>query len=268
MLQPACAKWAFVEDAEGLVGKMLKFSWFQAGSSARRRVSSFCLVLTAILTLTSLPGNAQQGADMAVLLQSLGQGTGTLGGGQQVIQGSGTQNETYLPQVNQVGLPSLPSSRLEQIMSARAGATLKQFGYDQLGQGRSVAFTQTGAVQDDYVLGLGDEIVVSLRGQENNEFRVTVDRNGQILLPRLNPISAAGRTFGEFQADVQAAVKRAFVATTAFVSIGRVRQATVLVTGEVNIPGQRIVPGLSSIMDALVLSGGVKKAGFIAQYPD
>jgi protein involved in polysaccharide export with SLBB domain len=199
---------------------------------------------------------------MSILLQSLGQSTSTLGGGgQQVIQGQGQQNETYLPSVNQTGLPTLPPSRLEQIMSARAGTMLRQFGYDQLGQGRSVAFTQTGAVQDDYVLGLGDEIVVTLRGQENNEFRVTVDRNGQVMLPRLNPISAAGRTFGEFQADVQAAVKRAFVATTAFVAIGRVRQATVLVTGEVNIPGQRIVPGLSSVLDAIVLSGGIKKTG-------
>ncbi len=97
-------------------------------------------------------------------------------------------------------------------MSGRAGAKLQQFGYDQLGSGAAVTVPQTGAVQDDYVPGSGDEIVVSLRGQENNEFRLTVDRNGQVVLPRLNPISASGRNFGSFRQDVEAAVRRAYVA--------------------------------------------------------
>ena len=115
----------------------------------------------------------------------------------------------------------LPPSRLEQIMSARAGAKLQQFGYDQLGSGRSVTVPQTGAVQDDYVLGPGDEIIVSLRGQENNEFRTTVDRNGQVTVPRLDPVPATGRSFGSFRQDVEAAVRRAYVATSAFVAPDR-----------------------------------------------
>jgi protein involved in polysaccharide export with SLBB domain len=155
----------------------------------------------------------------------------------------------------------LQPSRLEQIMSARAGAKLTQFGYDQLGRGKTVAIAQAGAVQDDYVLGPGDQITVALRGQENSQLRVTVDRNGQVVLPRLNPISAAGRSFGSFRQDLEAAVHRAFVATDAFVSIGRVRQINVLVSGEVNNPGQRIISGLSSVVDAILLSGGIKKSG-------
>jgi protein involved in polysaccharide export with SLBB domain len=81
------------------------------------------------------------------------------------------------------------------------------------------------------------------------------------VLPRLNPISAAGRTFGSFRNDVEAAVRRAYVSTNAFVSVARVRQISVLVSGEVNTPGTRIVPGLASVVDALVLSGGVNKTG-------
>lgn len=146
-------------------------------------------------------------------------------------------------------------------MSQRAGTALQQFGYDRFGVGQAVIVPQTGAVEDGYVLGPGDEIVVSLRGQENNEIHTVVDRNGQVVLPRLSPIAAMGRSLGSFRADVEAAVRRAFVATSAFVSIGRVRQITVLVTGEVYNPGQRLVTGLSSAVDALLLSGGVKKTG-------
>jgi polysaccharide export outer membrane protein len=155
----------------------------------------------------------------------------------------------------------LPLSRLEQIQSSRAGVQLRQFGYEQLGHGAAVTVPQTGAVQDDYILGPGDEIVVSLRGQENNEVRATVDRNGQVLLPRLNPVSATGRSFGSFRRDVEALVRSSYVATTAFVSVARVRQVSVLVSGEVNAPGQRVVTGLASTLDAILLAGGVKKSG-------
>jgi polysaccharide export outer membrane protein len=162
------------------------------------------------------------------------------------------------PRLNQA---PLPQSRLEQILSQRASARLQQFGYDQLGRGSQVVIPETGAVQDDYILGPGDEVVITLRGQENNEFRATVDRNGRVVLPRINPVSASGRSFGSFREDVQAAVHRSYVATEASVSVGRMRQISVLVSGEVNVPGQRLVTGLSSAVDALVLSGGVKKTG-------
>ena len=155
----------------------------------------------------------------------------------------------------------LPQSRLEQILSQRAGTQLRQFGYDQMGYGRGVVISQTGAVQDDYILGPGDEILVSLRGQENSELRTIVDRNGRVVLPRISPISAMGRSFGSFRQDLEAAVRRAYVATDAFASIGRVRQISVMVSGEVNNPGLRVINGLSSAVDAILLSGGIKKTG-------
>jgi protein involved in polysaccharide export with SLBB domain len=114
-----------------------------------------------------------------------------------------------------------------------------QFGYDQLGVGRQITVPETGAVADDYIMGPGDEVVVSLRGQENSDVRTSVDRNGRVILPRLAPIPAAGRSFGSFRQDVDAAVRRAYIASTASVSIGRVRQISVLVSGEVNAPGVR-----------------------------
>jgi protein involved in polysaccharide export with SLBB domain len=77
----------------------------------------------------------------------------------------------------------------------------------------------------------------------------------------LSPIPAAGRSFGSFRQDVDAAVHRAYVASTASVAIGRVRQISVLVSGEVNAPGQRLLTGLSSVEDALLLSNGVRKTG-------
>jgi protein involved in polysaccharide export with SLBB domain len=155
----------------------------------------------------------------------------------------------------------LPPSRLEQIMSGRAGVALRQFGYDFLGVGSAVVVPQVGAIQDDYILGPGDTIVVSLRGQENSEYRETIDRNGQVTLPRISPILAAGRTLGQLRQDVTASVRAAYISTQSFVSLGGLRQISVTVSGEVNSPGTRLVTGLSSPLDAILLSGGIKKTG-------
>ncbi len=232
-------------------------------------VAGFFLVLMATIGLCG-PSQAQSapglGSDLLnQMQQQLGGGQGLQnslsGTAPSITGGQNGPTSTTLQPVAPNAQPRLPPSRLEQIMSARAGARLQQFGYEQLGHGAAVTIPETGAVQDDYVLGPGDEIVVSLRGQENGEFRASVDRNGQVVLPRLSPIPASGRTFGSFRQDLEAAVHRAYVATNASISVGRVRQISVLVSGEVSSPGQRLLTGLSSVVDALLLSGGVKKTG-------
>lgn len=171
-----------------------------------------------------------------------------------------TQQQSVIPPVAPSS-PILPASRLEKIMSDRAGIKLQQFGYDQLGAGRAVTVTQVGGVQDDYVLGPGDQIVVSLRGQENSEYQVTVDRDGRVVMPRLSPVSAGGRPFGEFKRDLIAAIQRTYVSTKGYVSIGQLRQINVLVSGEVNNSGVRTLTGLSTVVDAILVSDGIKKTG-------
>ena len=228
----------------------------------------FAPFIVAVVSWLALSGNGlaqTSAADPLSVLQQLQRGTtggvgglGTLGNG--VVDTTSNLPQTQLLQP--VGpQPIQAPSRLEQIMSSRAGVMLRQYGYTWFGIGRPVMVPETGAVQDDYIMGPGDEVVFSLRGQENSDVRTTVDRNGNVVLPRLKPIPATGRNFGSFRQDVDAAVRRAYVASEASVAIGRVRQISVLVSGEVTAPGLRIVTGLSSVTDALLLSNGVRKSG-------
>jgi len=227
-----------------------------------RPVLWLCLPALALVALSGLPGRTQQLPDPLTAAQQLSAQAQRLGAPDSVVSDLSTTT-VLQPDPQSTRAPLLPTSRLEEILSRRAGVQLRQFGYSALGFGRPVTVSQAGALQDSYILGVGDEILVSLRGQEkeNPELRVTVNRDGQVTLPRLNPISAAGRSLASFRADVEAAVSRAYVATNAFVSVGRVRQVSVLVAGEVNSPGQRVVSGLSSVLDAILLAGGVKKSG-------
>lgn len=213
------------------------------------------LVFVCSLASDHVSAQSLSSTDQLQQLIQQGQSGATRAGTGQTLSGS----QTILEPTAQ-GVP-LPPSRLEQIISQRAGVKLNQIGYDQFGRGRAVSLPQVGAVQDNYVLGPGDEIVVSLRGQENSEYRTVVDRDGRVLLPRLPPIPAAGRTFGDFRKDLLAAIHRAYVATEGYVSVGQLRQISVMVSGEVGNPGVRIMTGLSTAADAILVSGGIKKTG-------
>ena len=215
-------------------------------------------ILLSVLALVLVAGRSEA--------QQLPNSTSDILQQMQQQRGSGTTGQSVAPQEvilepNALPNPQLPTSRLEQILSTRAGVKLMQFGYDQLGVGRSVTIPQAGAVQDNYVLGSGDEIVVTLRGQENAEYRTSVDRDGMVILPRLGPVSAAGRTLGDFRRDLVNAIHRAYVATEGYVTVGRLRQINVLVSGEISSPGVRTLTGLSTPVDAILVSGGVKKTG-------
>jgi len=156
---------------------------------------------------------------------------------------------------------SATPSALENDFSTRAGVTLKQFGYDVFGMSSSVTATQVGAVQDSYVLGVGDQLQIIMVGHENATYQVSVDRDGRIVLLNLPPIMAAGRTMGEVRAELASRVSAQFLGTKTYVSVANIRQISVLVTGEVNVPGMRTLTSLNTALDALMLSGGVKKTG-------
>ncbi len=190
-----------------------------------------------------------------------GIGGGILGGApvNGIVQGP-QPSVTMIPQPPQSNRQNEPG-QIEAIYSQRAGAPLKQFGYDLFGNGGTISALQIGAIQDDYILGQGDAIIVTLRGQENATYNVFVDRDGNVTLPRLRPVSAAGRRFGDFRAELDAAIAQGYLQTQAYVTIGQVRQISVNIVGEVVNPGVYALSGLSSVLDALNVAGGIRKSG-------
>ncbi len=154
-----------------------------------------------------------------------------------------------------------PPSRLELLYSQRAGQPLQQFGYDTFGVGTPVTVTQVGNVQDSYVLGPGDQISIVLRGHDMSSYVVPIDRDGRIIIPNYQPVMAAGRTFGQVRADLAEEIAHDALSTRAYISLAGSRQISVLVTGEVYAPGLRTLSGLNTPLDAILLSGGVRKTG-------
>ena len=177
------------------------------------------------------------------------------------VQPSVTPYSQTLPPAALPTAAQLPTSTLELLYSQRAGQPLQQFGYEIFGIGSPVTVSQIGNVQDQYILGPGDQLTIVCRGHDNNTYVVPVDRDGRVIVPGYEPVQAAGRTFGQVRHDLQAVIAKDALSTQAFVSLAQTRQISVLVSGEVNAPGVRTLSGLNTPIDALLLSGGVRKTG-------
>lgn len=152
-------------------------------------------------------------------------------------------------------------SPLELDYTDRLGEPVGLFGYDLFDKLSTPPELIQGAAPEGYRLGIGDEIVISMIGGRSLFRSVRVDSEGRIVLPEIGAIAAAGRTFEDFQREVEGRVATAYLDTEAFVSLGRVRSIGVLVLGEVNLPGVHQLTALSSLLDALFEAGGVKRTG-------
>ena len=115
-------------------------------------------------------------------------------------------------------------------------------------------------VSDDYVVGPGDEFVVKLWGRMEGTYRLRVDRDGKVFLPKMGPLSVAGKTFGE----VKALLRGRFGTTLEVqsdVSIGQMKGFQVSVLGEVRTPGRYQVSSFHTALQAIAMAGGIKDIG-------
>lgn len=152
-------------------------------------------------------------------------------------------------------------SSVEKDYCRRLREPISQIGYDIFRSEPTEDIAATGTIPEDYRLGIGDDLIITFVGPTPSVQTYTVDREGRVTLLNLAPIGAAGLTLAEFRRELKVRIDAGFVGTQAFVSVGAVRMINVNVVGEVDIPGSYQLTALASILDALRVSGGVKKTG-------
>lgn len=158
-----------------------------------------------------------------------------------------------------LGVSGDPSS-IERDYALRTGRAISQYGYRVFGQGSRAPLT-SGEISPDYVLGIGDELVVTYRGQISRTVSVVVNRDGDIVLPETPPIKAVGTTVGDLRNQVNQITERSMVGTSVYISVGSIRSISVAVLGEVVRPGTRSVNSFATVVDALNAAGGIRRSG-------
>jgi polysaccharide biosynthesis/export protein len=157
-------------------------------------------------------------------------------------------------------------SPVEREYQERLGdRTLRQFGYDLFRVAEGGGGPLTGQVSDSYILGVGDEVVVSFQGATSDSRTTRVDREGRIVAGSLPPIRAAGRSLGAVRSELSAVTRRTLLGTDVYLSLGAVRAISVFVGGEVERPGQYQTTSLGDIATVLARAGGVRRSGSLRQ---
>jgi polysaccharide biosynthesis/export protein len=152
-------------------------------------------------------------------------------------------------------------SKIERDYCTRAKERVLQVGYQVFDGPLTPELLVNGAIGADYVLGIGDELVLTFEGKLNHSLTVWIDREGRLVHKDIGRIPAAGKTLGELRRDIKQRIERTQFGTEVFISVGSVRLVSVRVTGEVRKPGLHQITGLSTIFDAISLAGGIKKTG-------
>ena len=113
----------------------------------------------------------------------------------------------------------------------------------------------------DYVLGPGDGVSIDIWGGVAQRLQRVVDPSGRLALPEVGTVEVAGRTLGDVQHVVQAALRTQFHDVEADVSLSRIRSVRVYVVGEVENPGPYDISSLSTPLNALYAAGGPTSRG-------
>ncbi len=163
-------------------------------------------------------------------------------------------------------------SPIENMYSGRIVDELTQFGYDLFGVPSTetqttlnkVSNAPSGAVQDDFILNIGDEVEILFTGQRTDRANYKINTQGLILIKDFPPIPAAGRAMGQVRISIQSAAS-SLHNTKAYISLSSVRQIGVLVVGHVKKPGRQSLSVFHTVLDALMASGGIDKTGSLRQ---
>jgi polysaccharide export outer membrane protein len=136
---------------------------------------------------------------------------------------------------------------------------LRQFGYNFfLGKPR---VSLSIPVDKNYIIGPGDELFIYVIGtpagmDTSGINKLIVDREGKIYIPGLGLFYVWGKTLGEAEKLIADALK-----TNIKLTVGKLRTFPVYVSGEVRQPGAVIATGVSTVIDAIIMAGGIKPTG-------
>lgn len=107
-----------------------------------------------------------------------------------------------------------------------------------------------------YRLGAGDEVRITVFGQDQLSEKYLVGDDGAVALPLLGPVPAAGRTTTELAEAIAAALRARHLLQDPSVAVEVITYRPIFVLGEVNKPGQYPwQPGMT-VVTAVAVAGG------------
>ena len=173
------------------------------------------------------------------------------------------------PAEGAVTLPTperLPTDFERLATAANAGRPLWRFGTEPRAEQRGADTPESPTrVPADYPVQAGDELLVHVWGSVEGEWRLRVDRSGRIVLPRVGPVQVAGVASSELAARLRERLQTVYRGFDLGVAVTEAAPVRVRVTGFVAEPGDRVLPGLTTLsravarLDVAVAGGSLRR---------
>lgn len=119
-----------------------------------------------------------------------------------------------------------------------------------------LALVLTAAAPSEYLLRQGDQIAVSVYGDQALSQTVTVLPDGSVTLALIGPVSVIGKSADAAAAVISSSLKRYMRHPVVTVSVLSAAQANVLVLGDVKTPGKFALRPGARLTDAVAAAGG------------
>ncbi|MFQ5865298.1 MAG: SLBB domain-containing protein [bacterium] len=158
-------------------------------------------------------------------------------------------------------------SMLEQVEAAGVqgeAPPLSVYGFDLFSKGSSDISNETSGffvLPPDYRLGPGDRIGIYLLGNVQENFEVTVNVEGKVLVPPAGVIHIWGLKMDEFKALLSKKFSQYYDNYTVDIMLLQPKNVLISVVGDVVRPGKYVLSALNTVLDAIILAGGPTKKG-------
>ncbi len=178
------------------------------------------------------------------------------------------QNQIPNSQTDNLGLPSNITMNQLSIEKDSLDATAKFFGYDFFTKRDSVNLWANLPTPPRYVLGPGDQLILTLWGETQLRKKYIIDKEGNIYDDKIGLVNLNGLLRQEAEKFLKSQFSRVYStikggSPTTFInlSMGSLRKINVNFVGQLKYPGVYPIHPFSTILTGLIQAGGVDTTG-------
>ena len=117
------------------------------------------------------------------------------------------------------------------------------------------------ATPENYVLGVGDQLVVDIYGASQRTMTFTISPEGTVTLPGVGPVRVQGMTVAQAQGKIRQTLGSRYSSSSIRLTVGQTRTIMINVMGEVRTPGTYTLSAFATVFHALYRAGGINDLG-------
>ena len=181
------------------------------------------------------------------------------------------QSDRQQEEIESISSEGLDNSVPVSITPTAIGVVTEDyFGYNYLK--KDISFFDNIPTPADYKLGPGDEIIISLWGENNFRTNITINKDGMIYYENIGFINLSNKTLASAEVLLTEELSRIYSTlkdknnpTKLMLELGKLKSINIYFSGHIENPGINLVHPFSDIFSAIVQVGGINDKGSLRE---